>query len=223
MIFFDIDDTLLDHQRAEEAAAFDFFKGCEDELSISETEFVKQWFSLSTKYFGRFLAKELSFQDQRRMRIRELFGDHLSNEQADCRFDSYLSFYKRHWIAFEDVIPCLSELKQMGFRLGIITNGDRIQQLEKLGKIEIRNYFDCMFTSNEIGVSKPNAMIFQEACQQAGVNTEDCYYVGDRLDIDAIASEDAGMRGIWINRKDKERHPEILTINNLNELKTIVT
>ena len=26
-------------------------------------------------------------------------------------------------------------------------------------------------------------------------------YIGDRLDVDAVASNDSGMKGVWINRK----------------------
>jgi putative hydrolase of the HAD superfamily len=91
VIFFDIDATLLDHDRAEKMGAIDFFREYTDELQYSDTEFVKSWNSLSKKYFDKFLKKELSFQEQRRMRIKDLFGHHLSNEQADTKFDDYLS------------------------------------------------------------------------------------------------------------------------------------
>lgn len=124
MIFFDIDATLLDHDRAEKMGAIDFFKECKNELEYSENEFVDLRYNLSKKYFEKFLAKEFSFQEQRRMRIKDLFGRHYNNEQADSKFNNYLELYKRNWSAFEDVIPCLLQLKQQGFRLGIISNGD---------------------------------------------------------------------------------------------------
>jgi putative hydrolase of the HAD superfamily len=124
VIFFDIDATLLDHDRAEKLGAIDFHNNFSDELEFSEAEFVDQWYNLSHKYFEKFLTKELSFQEQRRMRIKDLFGHHLDNEQADSRFEIYLHLYKRNWSAYSDVIPCLTRLKQHGFLLGIISNGD---------------------------------------------------------------------------------------------------
>ncbi|MDG5789232.1 HAD family hydrolase [Evansella sp. AB-P1] len=206
MIFLDIDGTLLDHEGGEALGGIAFFDAYRHELKGSSAEFLQQWYMLSEKYFEKFLAKQLSFQEQRRMRIKELFGHQLSDEQADARFNAYLYFYKENWSAFDDVIPCLKELKRNGFRLGIISNGDLEQQREKLEKIGVLDYVECIFTSSEIGVAKPNAAIFQKACESAKVSTEECYYVGDRLDTDAIGSTRAGMKGIWLNRH-KEASP----------------
>ncbi|MFD3448951.1 HAD family hydrolase [Microbacteriaceae bacterium 4G12] len=222
MIFFDIDATLLNHDQAERMGAIDFLKEYANELQLSDTEFVELWYNLSDKYFEKFLAKELTFQEQRRMRIKDLFGHHLSSEQADNKFKDYLRLYKKNWSAFEDVIPCLQQLKQLGFRLGIISNGDYTQQLEKLESIGILNYFDCIITSSEIGIAKPNAAIFLEACNQANVQAQDGYYVGDRLETDAIASENSGMKGIWLNRIDKTTHPNVDVINSLSELVALI-
>ncbi|WP_416825471.1 HAD family hydrolase [Ectobacillus polymachus] len=222
MIFFDIDETLLDHDQAEKKGAIDFFKEYTDELQLSDTEFVQLWYNLSNKYFEKFLAKELSFQEQRRMRIKDLFGHHLSNEQADSRFNNYLCIYKSNWSAFKDVVPCLKQLKQLGFRLGIISNGDYAQQLEKLKSMGISNYFECIITSSETGVAKPNAAIFLEACNQAKVQVQESYYIGDRLETDAIGSINAGMKGIWINRKNKTTYPDVKVIHSLSELIALV-
>jgi putative hydrolase of the HAD superfamily len=160
LIFFDIDATLLDHERAEKLGSLDFFKGHIDNLHLSENQFIRLWKTLPDKYFEKFLAKELSFQEQRRMRIKDLFGHHLSNEQADNKFNDYLSLYKRNWSAFKDVAPCLKLLKQSGHRLGIISNGDYTQQIEKLNRIGIKEYFDIIVASSELGVAKPDANIF---------------------------------------------------------------
>jgi putative hydrolase of the HAD superfamily len=222
VIFFDIDATLLDHDRAEKLGAIDFHNNFSDELELSEAEFVDQWYNLSQKYFEKFLTKELSFQEQRRMRIKDLFGHHLDNEQADSRFENYLHLYKRNWSAYSDVIPCLKRLKQQGLRLGIISNGDYNQQLEKLNSIGIYNYFDCIITSSEIGVAKPNPIIFQKACIQANVQVHKSYYIGDRLETDAIGSKNAGMIGIWLNRNNNTTHADVKVIHSLDKLTQLV-
>lgn len=221
MIFFDIDATLLDHDRAEKMGAIDFYNNFGDELELSEAEFVDQWYTLSIKYFEKFLSKELSFQEQRRMRIKDLFGHHLNNEQAESKFNYYLYLYQSNWSAFDDVTPCLMKLKQQGLHLGVISNGDYHQQLEKLKSIGIDNYFDCMITSSEIGVSKPNPTIFQRACVQANVEVDKSYYIGDKLETDAIGSKNAGMVGIWLNRKSDKKHSDVKVIHSLDELVSV--
>lgn len=218
MLFFDIDATLLDHERAEEMGSIAFLKENRKELKFSRSEFVKRWYELSDKYFEKFLLKEISFQEQRRMRMKALFGSHLNNEQADNKFNAYVKYYKANWKAFDDVIPCLERLKRQGNRLGVISNGDYKQQIEKLESINIIKYFDCVITSSKIGVSKPNAAIFLKACDQANVSTHESYYVGDRLETDAIGSKNAGMKGIWLNRKDKTSHSDVIIIHSLSEL-----
>nr|WP_156291906.1 HAD family hydrolase [Oceanobacillus salinisoli] len=222
MIFFDIDGTLLNHERAEEAGAIEFLKEYKDELKLSGSDFVKIWYDLSDKYFEKFLEEELSFQEQRRMRMKELFGNHLTDEQADKKFNHYLMFYRQNWKVYEDVIPCLEQLKKQGNRLGIISNGDYHQQMEKLEGINIKGYFDCIITSSEIGVSKPNAAIFIEACNLAGVQINESPYIGDRLETDAIGSKNAGMKGIWLNRKDKTAHSDVIVIHQLSQLGVII-
>ncbi|MFC4323056.1 HAD family hydrolase [Litchfieldia salsa] len=221
MIFFDIDATLLDHEKAEKKGATDFFKQHRDEIGFSENEFVELWYTLSEKYFEKFLANKVSFQEQRRMRIKDLFGHHLNDEQADLKFNHYLELYKSNWSTFEDVFPCLKHLKQEGIRLGIISNGDYSQQLEKLERIGINQFFDCIVSSSEIGVAKPNPAIFQEACCKANAEVHNSYYVGDRLETDAIGSKNAGMVGIWLNRKNNKKHTDVTVIHSLDELTTL--
>ncbi|MDX8045869.1 HAD family hydrolase [Gracilibacillus sp. S3-1-1] len=218
MIFFDIDGTLLDHDRAEKLAAVDFHKQYYLQLNVDEKEFVQKWFQLSHQYFDLFLQKQLSFAEQRRLRIKGIFGQQLSNQQADDLFQEYLLYYKRNWSIFDDVIPCLENLQQAGHRLGIITNGEKAQQLEKLQTVGIETYFEHILTSSEVGVAKPTPKIFHIACKQANVNTAECYYIGDRLKTDAEASQKAGMFGIWLNREQKILETDVKQLQQLAEL-----
>lgn len=115
---------------------------------------------------------------------------------------------------FDDVIPCLELLKDC--RLGIITNGDSIQQRQKLEQLGIQAYFQTVVVSGDIGVSKPNPEIFIEACKIASVRPEECLFIGDNLAVDILASEKIGMRGIWLNRNNDDSH--LRTIRSLSEL-----
>ncbi|WP_163581885.1 HAD family hydrolase [Gracilibacillus saliphilus] len=223
MIFFDIDATLLDHDKAERLAAIDFYKKNSDELASSEKDFVDLWFALSKKYFEKFLSGEVTFQEQRRMRIKDLFGHHLNDQQADNIFNYYVVLYKRNWSAFEDVIPCLKSLKQKGIRLGIISNGDYQQQIEKLENLAIKHYFEHIITSSEIGVAKPNSIIFKKACLLANAQVHKSYYVGDRFETDAIGSKQAGMIGVWLNRISHKTTSSVKVIHSLVELTKIVS
>ncbi|WP_445486617.1 HAD family hydrolase [Niallia sp. 03133] len=218
MIFFDLDGTLVDHELAERLGAQEFYDKYKEDLLIEDNEFPRLWISLSHAYYERFLAGELSFQEQRRMRIKLLFGESVTDQKADQLFMEYLHFYKENWTAFPDAAPCLQQLKKLGYKLGVISNGDYQQQVEKLDYTGLHSYFDQVNTSSELGISKPNKDIFIKACKQANARTEECIYIGDNLEIDALASNNAGMNGVWLNRKKKPSYACITEIHNLDSL-----
>ncbi len=109
MIFFDIDETLLDNKSAETTAAMEFHKIYQDIFPESPSEFARNWRALTEKHVQRYLAGELSFQGQRRERLRELFSHDriLSDAKADNLFQRYLDAYERSWRLFPDVAFCL--------------------------------------------------------------------------------------------------------------------
>jgi putative hydrolase of the HAD superfamily len=82
----------------------------------------------------------------------------------------------------------------------------------------VNKYFNFIITSSEVGIAKPDKSIFIEASKRANSLIENCYYVGDRLDTDALGSKMSGMIGIWLNRVDKQQHPEIIVISSFQEL-----
>ncbi|MGE7886571.1 HAD family hydrolase [Bacillus cereus] len=225
MIFFDIDGTLLDYDTAEKNGISYFFQEYNDIFSGNELENIKLWHELSEQYFNKFLSKELSFQEQQGLRMSHLFkvyGVDLSPRESQHRFNQYIELYKKNWIAFEDVLYTLQSLQRRGHSLGIISNGDYEQQIEKLTALNILQYFKYIFTSSEIGISKPDPEIFHRAVLQSNLEMKDCYYIGDRLETDAISSTAAGMQGIWLNRDNSQRKCDVPTIYSLHEILTMI-
>ncbi|MEF7558618.1 HAD family hydrolase [Bacillus thuringiensis] len=225
MIFFDVDGTLLDYETAERNGIIDFFQIYNTIFSGNELEATEVWHELSEVYFNKFLSKELSFSEQQKMRMYHLFKTYevnLSPEESQHRFNQYIELYKNNWAAFEDVHYTLQTLKQKGHSLGIISNGDYEQQVEKLTALNILQYFKYIFTSSEIGISKPDPAIFQRTVLQSNLKMKDCYYIGDRLETDAISSTTAGMHGIWLNRNSSQLKHDVTTIHSLHEVLTMI-
>ncbi|MDA2165545.1 HAD family hydrolase [Bacillus cereus] len=225
MIFFDIDGTLLNYDNAEENGISHFFQKYNDIFLGNELEAMKLWHELSDKYFNKFLSKELSFQEQQGMRMYHLFktyGVNVSPEESQHRFNQYIELYKKNWPLFEDVLHTLQTLQQRGHSLGIISNGDYEQQIEKLTALNILQYFKYIFTSSELGISKPDPEIFHKVVLQLNLEMKDCYYIGDRLETDAISSTAAGMQGIWLNRDNSQPKYNIPTICSLHEVLTVI-
>jgi putative hydrolase of the HAD superfamily len=102
-------------------------------------------------------------------------------------------------VLFDDVIPALTHLGELGLILGLISNVDRdITPLyQELG---LSVWLQVVVTSQEVGFNKPRPEIFQEALKQAGVKPSEAIYVGDQYQIDVVGANEAGMRGILLDR-----------------------
>jgi len=102
-------------------------------------------------------------------------------------------------VLFDDVVPTLTQLKGRGLILGLISNVDRdITPLyQELG---LSAWLQVVVTSQEVGFNKPQPEIFQEALKQAGVKPSEAIYVGDQHQIDVVGANEAGMRGILLDR-----------------------
>lgn len=93
LICFDLDDTLLDHSGAEEAAALHFGEVIGERSAVSSEAFVRAWRRAAERHMATFLRGEVSFQEQRRRRIRELITADTDGE-ADTLFEIYLEAYR---------------------------------------------------------------------------------------------------------------------------------
>lgn len=219
MIFFDIDNTLLDNETAQANAAATVYKQNQQLQNLyTAKDFPGIWNAVTETYMQQYTAGSLTFEQQRQERLKKIFKGGLDEKKADVFFEDYLAAYEDNWQLYHDVIPLLEKYKDTP--KGIISNGDSDQQRKKLNKTGIDHYFDVVVISDDIGVFKPDPEIFHYAAKKAGKTPSQCWYVGDKVDTDAKAAKDAGFTGVWVNRKfideKKEPVPEVITLNDLN-------
>lgn len=128
---------------------------------------------------------------------------------------------------FEDVWDTLETLKERGYQLGIIANQSpgTAQRLKKWG---LCKYFDVVAASAELGLAKPDRLIFEKALELAGSQPQNSVMVGDRLDNDIIPAKAFGMKTVWIRKGlSIYQHPDLgkntadWIVDNLSDLKVI--
>jgi putative hydrolase of the HAD superfamily len=220
VILFDIDGTLIDHDTAEAiaVAALSGRMGYSDDA----VGFLQRWRSAFERHYNRYLAGELSIQQQRRERFREMFDPNLSDAAADQLSALYIDEYLAACELYSDVRMALAQLA--AYPMGIVSNGERSQQQYKLVRTGVDHYFGPLILSGECGIAKPARGIFELACDSMGVSPSQAVYVGDRRDIDAEAARSVGMHGIWLDRigasdnSDPRRR-----IGSLSELPAAIT
>lgn len=200
-ILFDVDGTLIDDASSVAAALRSFHAAYGDTLGLSLNDLSPRWSKLLNFHFARYLAGEISMQEQRRARILDLFKStklNLTPSGADAVFAVYEQRYRESWTAFPDAVPALSALRP--YELAVLTNGDLEQQTQKLQATGLARYFRGIFASSEIGLAKPHPDAFLISCSRLGIDPWRCVHVGDSLDIDVRGSASAGLMSMWLDR-----------------------
>lgn len=116
-------------------------------------------------------------------------------------------------LPFNDAFDTLKILKERGYKLGVIANQSE-GAAQRLENWELLQYFDVVATSAELGVAKPDKLIFEKSFEIAKCQPHNSVMVGDRLDNDIIPAKALGMRTVWI-RRGLSRYQQIDLGNNI--------
>ena len=206
VVLFDLDDTLMAHHEAVEAGIILHMRS--RAYFGDEADAARRWHDLEEEHYLAYLGGHLTFEGQRQARaaaFARLFGEELDGPAASRWFAEYFERYRDSWALHDDVAPALDALEEAlpGVRFGIITNGEHDSQAAKLARLAIDGRVEHVVASGSIGVTKPDEAIFGAALERfrETVPVSVAAYVGDRLHTDAVGAANAGLVGIWVNRR----------------------
>ncbi|MGW3245951.1 HAD family hydrolase [Streptomyces sp. NPDC001070] len=221
-VLWDIDDTIFDYSGAERAGALRHLEA-EGLLGAfgGEEPALRTWREVMETHYERFVAGELTFAEHRRERARAFLGDSLGDAEADAWFAAYYVHYEAAWAAFPDVVPTLDALTP-GYRHGLLSNSSTAHQERKLARLGLRERFECLVCSLELGHAKPAPEAFLGACEALGLPPEEVAYVGDKADTDARGADAAGLYGVWLDRTGSVTAPDLRRITGLAELPALL-
>jgi uncharacterized cofD-like protein len=182
-IVFDLDDTLYDcterlrqaaHRRAARAMV-------EAGLPLTEEEAYDTQIKLMKEHGPRFKAFA---------RIAEMYS-------RDSDFiDEVMRAYNRDEVErirlFPDVMPTLTELREMGLKLFLVTSGVYARQEKKIKLLGLENAFDrIIINDDDRGTTKEQC--YTDLLDIAGLRAEDVLSVGDRLHSEIKICNSLGM------------------------------
>ncbi len=104
--------------------------------------------------------------------------------------------------AVEGARSVLEVFRGEGIPLGIISNSVfsgsvRSGQLAELG---LREFFGFLISSSDFGLRKPHPYLFEAAARQMRLQTQNVWFLGDRIDTDIAGARAAGMVAVWFDR-----------------------
>jgi len=222
-VFFDVGGTLLRvHPSVGDVYATharDYgFTGSPDDLN---REFRQEWSNMGgMESLGQQKGLEVERAFWKEL-VRRVFKKHGGLENFDRYFDHIYDVFrsKESWRVFEDVTESglLDKLQKNGTVLGVVSNWDsRLPEiLENTG---LASYFNFILASTVVGSAKPDAGIFQEALQRAGVDPEQACHIGDEPTADIEGARNVGIHSILIDRKGLHNGGSATKVSSFKEL-----
>lgn len=118
---------------------------------------------------------------------------------------------------YPDVMETLKQLRDMGLKTGLVTNGLENDYREILRKTGLSSFFDVTVGIDTVGRMKPHKDIFLHAVDKLEVLPAETLFVGDRLEEDYKGSRKAGLRPLLIDR-DQIIHSDVEKVADLREI-----
>ena len=203
VIFFDIDDTLYSTNDFAKAARKNAIQGMIDVgLNISFEEGYREYLETIEEFgtnFGNHFEKLL-------LRLpRECYSNVNPVIVIAAGVVAYHKTKSRGFLPYDDVVHLLDTLNSRGTRLGVITEGLKVKQAEKLVRLELLNYFDplSIFITDQIGIGKQNPKLYRRACEVLSVDPQNCLHVGDNPLKDIDPANHAGLTTVLVKRGSK--------------------
>lgn len=213
-LLFDLDDTLIDFQKAEKKALPDMFSsyGLPMNQSIRHT-----YRETITSLWEKLRDGEITRQELQTNRFRDTFLNYgliVDGETMDREFRQMLGDYVYLIPNAEEVVKHYAQ----NFKLHIVTNGDVETQSKKIKASGLREYFDHVFISRAVGAAKPEKAFFETVLSTIGATPEQCTIIGDSLHSDILGGNQMGITTIWHNRHQFINHTEIIPTYEIHAL-----
>lgn len=194
-ILFDLDDTLFSLRGCEAAALQRTLEGA-GLLASLPADFAERYAAISSGYWAARSAE--GYMKYTRESVIELsWRDFLSRqglavEKAQPLAAQFWKEFCRSSALNPGAEEVLRELST-AYRLGMITNGYSDSQRGRLRAAGLLDVFNPLLISEEIGVAKPDARIFEMALKQLRLPPQAVLYVGDSISHDYQGCQAAGI------------------------------
>lgn len=201
IIYFDLDNTILDFNKSEEFALkkiFEFLKlNFKDEyLNIYKPINEKWWRLFSEGKFPKDVIVVKRFQE-----FFETININLDNYEEISKF--YLKALSNAAFFIEGAEEFLKTIKEKGIRMAAITNGVESVQQNRAKIAKLNRFFEFILTSEKVGKPKPEPDIFYYAEKLSKVPLSKSVYVGDNIETDYEGAKRANLDFILFDPENK--------------------
>jgi putative hydrolase of the HAD superfamily len=148
----------------------------------------------------------MKLDEARRVAVRGGFaalaaGGHprLSDALANRIADRFTAYREGEMFVFPGAHEAIDELKALGVRLALVTNGAADTQRAKVERFALAHRFDHVQIEGEHGFGKPDERAYLHAMDALGVTAPDTWMIGDNLEWEVEAPQRLGIYAIWMD------------------------
>ena len=222
-IILDVDDTLLDTEATVHDSLVQLFKSHGWEIS---DEFEKEFHAYNQGLWRRLEKGELTLNQLYAIMFPDIIKKYCEVEVDGMETaDEFHSYFHTGHKLLPGVKDTLRYAKRLGYSLAVLSNGEQFCQEHRLELAGIRHYFDLVVTSQEAGVQKPNAEIFDYFFARSGYSPNQTVFFGDGLSSDIMGAENYGFASIWFNHRHRQKtlpvHP-LFEVDNYAQFQRIL-
>lgn len=196
-IYFDLDDTLLDHKRAEKAALRDIWYHYDYLRQISTVKLQNEYHKVNKLLWDEYGSGNIDRSELQRRRFQETLENLGFDGSVHYEMGRrYMERYRMHWQWIDGAEEALKDISRR-YRVGFLTNGFSETQKLKVRHFGLDRISEHIVISEDVGVMKPDPRIFGHATKLAGVDAATILYIGDSLTSDIQGGSAVGWNTAW--------------------------
>lgn len=217
-LLFDVDDTLLDFQKAEKLALRMLF----EERGIPLTKEVEaQYKKINKSLWDAFEEGEINRDEVVNTRFSILLKEYGEEVDGILFENNYRSYLEEGNQLMQGAFEFISQI-QSEYDLYIVTNGVSKTQDKRLRNAGLHPLFQGIFVSEDTGFQKPRKEYFDYVFARIpNFAPEEGLIIGDSLSSDIKGGYVAGIDTCWFNPEKKLNDSEIVPtyeVQNFEEL-----
>ncbi|PGO31543.1 noncanonical pyrimidine nucleotidase, YjjG family [Bacillus cereus] len=221
-LLFDVDDTLLDFQKAEKVALRMLF----EEKGIPLTSEVEaQYKKINKNLWDAFEEGEINRDEVVNTRFSILFKEYGEEVDGILFENNYRSYLEEGDQLMQGAFEFINQI-QSEYDLYIVTNGISKTQDKRLRNAGLHSLFKDIFVSEDTGFQKPMKEYFDYVIERIpNFAFEEGLIIGDSLSADIKGGSVAGIDTCWFNPEKKSNDSEIVPtyeVHNFEELHALL-
>ena len=126
---------------------------------------------------------------------------------------------------FPEVVEALTAIKQRGYALVVLSNGDPDMLARGVPYSGTGHLFDRVISVAEAGSFKPHVATYRKAAELTGVEPGQVLFVANHA-FDCVGAKAFGMRTAFVNRRHRpfgnSKYPPDLTVQDFRELSQVL-